>query len=174
MSEPAVSSPPAGAGPPPASRRWLGRVELAVLTTLGVAATVIMFANAVLRYLFGASLVWSEEIIRLLFVWAMFIAITTSFWRNEHIGFDNLAKQGGWLGALSRAVSASCLLAVGGILAFYGFRYTVMTGDVPLPATNLPTALFMWPGVAAGAIWALMGAVRLVQQGLGLARGRTP
>jgi TRAP-type C4-dicarboxylate transport system permease small subunit len=140
-----------------------------VLTALGVAATLIMFGNAVLRYAAGSSLVWSEEIIRLLFVWAMFIAITAAFWRNEHIGFDNLAKKGGRVGAASAAVSAACLLAVGAILAFYGFRYTVMTGDVPLPATNLPTALFMWPGVIAGGVWALMGAVRLVRVALGLA-----
>lgn len=32
-----------------------------------------------------------------------------------------------------------------------------MTGDVPLPATNLPTSLFMWPGVIAGAAWVLIG-----------------
>ena len=144
-----------------------------MLTALGVAATLIMFGNAVLRYLAGTTMVWSEEVIRLLFVWAMFIAITTAFWRNEHIGFDALAKKGGWLSGLSRAVSAFCLMAVGAILAFYGARYAAMTGDVPLPATNLPTALFMWPGVIAGAVWALMGAIRLVQLALGPA-GRTP
>jgi TRAP-type C4-dicarboxylate transport system permease small subunit len=175
MSEQAAPRPPSPAGPPPPAGtspgpgRWLGRFELAALTVLGVAATLIMFANAVLRYVFGTTLIWSEEVIRLLFVWAMFIAITTAFWRNEHIGFDNLARKGGWLGAVSRAVSAACLLAVGGVLAVYGFRYTILTGGVPLPATNLPTALFMWPGVAAGAIWALMGGVRLAQQGLALA-----
>jgi TRAP-type transport system small permease protein len=168
MSEPVATSPSPAAAPPapaaPASRRrWLGRLELGVLTALGVAATLIMFANSLLRYLLGTSLIWSEEVIRLLFVWAMFIAITTAFWRNEHIGFDNLAKKNRWLGAISGAVSAVCLMVVGGILAFYGFRYTVMTGGVPLPATNLPTGLFMWPGVAAGAIWAVLGAVRLGQ-----------
>ena len=179
MTEPAGSRPPAIAEPatpavPAAPFRWLGRLELTVLTILGVAATLIMFGNAVLRYVLGTSMIWAEEIIRLLFVWAMFIAITTAFWRNEHIGFDNLAKKGGWLGAVSGAASAACLLAVGAILAFYGFRYTVMTGGVPLPATNLPTALFMWPGVIAGAVWAVLGAVRLVQQGFGLAKGRAP
>ena len=178
MSEPAGPRPPKSADrPAPAAAaapsRWLGRLERTVLTILGVAATLIMFGNAVLRYALGTSMIWAEEIIRLLFVWAMFIAITAAFWRNEHIGFDNLAKKGGWLGAVSGAVSAACLLAVGAILALYGFRYTVMTGGVPLPATNLPTGLFMWPGVIAGVVWAVLGAVRLVQQGLGLAKGRS-
>ena len=179
MSEQAATSasgspPPPPAPPPRGIAPWLGRLELTILTALGVAATLIMFGNAVLRYLLGTSMIWSEEIIRLLFVWAMFIAITTAFWRNEHIGFDNLAKKGGWVGAVSNASSAFCLLVVGAVLAFYGFRYTVMTGGVPLPATNLPTGLFMWPGVIAGAAWAVLGALRLLQQLARLGKGRTP
>jgi TRAP-type C4-dicarboxylate transport system permease small subunit len=179
MTDPAATPPPAGAVPAkPAGAagpfRWLGRLELTVLTILGVAATLIMFSNAVLRYLLGSSLIWSEEAIRILFVWSMFIAITAAFFRNEHIGFDNLVKKGGALGAASHAISALCLLAVGGILAVYGFRYTVMTGSVPLPATNLPTSLFMWPGVAAGAVWAVLGAARLWALAGRLVKGRTP
>jgi len=138
------------------------RVEITVLAILGVASTLLMFGNSVARYLFGRTLVWAEEVIRLMFVWSMFIAVTTAFFRNEHIGFDNLAKRPGPLNFVYRVVYAACLAAVGGILAFFGFRYNAMTGAVPLPATNLPTALFMWPGILAGATWAVLGAYRLV------------
>lgn len=141
----------------------LRRVELTVMTVLGVAATLLMFGNAVGRYLFGASLVWAEEVIRMIFVAAMFIAITTAFFRNEHIGFDALAKKEGFLHALYRAAYAISLAAVGGILAFYGFRYNALTGSVPLAATNLPTAIFMWPGIIAGASWFLLGIWRLAR-----------
>jgi TRAP-type C4-dicarboxylate transport system permease small subunit len=150
------------------------RFELAVLTILGLAATVIMFANAVLRYFLGSSLIWSEEVIRLLFVWAMFIAITSAFFRNEHIGFGNLVKKGRVLPLVHRAVYALCLLGVGAILAFHGYRYNAMTGAVRLAATNLPTSLFMWPGIVAGAVWALLGLYRLAQLAMGELRGRTP
>jgi TRAP-type C4-dicarboxylate transport system permease small subunit len=146
---------------PPASVAH--RIELAVLTLLGLAATVIMFGNAVLRYLAGTSLIWSEEVIRLLFVWAMFIAITGAFFRNEHIGFDNLVRKTQVLRLVHRAVYALCLLGVGSILAFHGYRYNAMTGAVRLPATNLPTALLMWPGILSGAIWALLGLYRLAR-----------
>ena len=64
-----------------------------ILVVLGVSATVIMFANAVGRYVFNTSFVWAEELIRILFVWGMFIAITDSFINNEHIGFRNFAEQ---------------------------------------------------------------------------------
>jgi TRAP-type C4-dicarboxylate transport system permease small subunit len=137
------------------------RIEVAVYTLLGVAMTLLMFSNAVLRYAFNFSIVWSEEIIRLLFVLAMFIAITGGFLRNEHIGFDNIAKIPGACNLIYHLTTGLGLIVVGGLLAFYGGRFTLMTGDVPLPASELPTYLFMWPGVVAGAVWALIGAWRL-------------
>jgi TRAP-type C4-dicarboxylate transport system permease small subunit len=156
----------------PAPRAPLSRrIEIAVLTVFGVAATLLMFGNAVMRYLLGSSLVWAEEVIRLMFVWSMFIAVTTAFFRNEHIGFDNLAKKTGPLNFAYRVVYASSLAAVGGILACYGFRYNAMTGSVPLPATNLPTALFMWPGILAGAAWAGLGLYRLLRALVGKSAG---
>jgi TRAP-type C4-dicarboxylate transport system permease small subunit len=138
------------------------RIEVAVYTLLGVAMTLLMFSNAVLRYVFGFSIVWSEEIIRVFFVLAMFIAITGGFIRNEHIGFDNIARIPGMCNLIHRLTTGLGLMVVGGLLAFYGGRFTLMTGDVPLPASNLPTSLFMWPGVVAGAVWVLIGAWRLI------------
>lgn len=137
------------------------RIELAALTVFGVLATLIMFGNSLGRYVFGTTFVWAEEIIRLLFVWSTFISITTGFVRSEHIGFDGLAKKEGALNVIYRAVYAVSLIVVGGIVAYYGFIYCSMTGDVPLAATNLPTSLFMWPGVVSGAIWLLLGLYRL-------------
>jgi TRAP-type C4-dicarboxylate transport system permease small subunit len=133
------------------------RIEIAVYTVLGIAMTLLMFSNAVMRYVFDSSIVWSEETIRILFVLAMFIAITGGFIRNEHIGFDNFARIPGFFNTVYRVVTGLCLIVVGGLLAYYGGSFTLMTGDVPLPATNLPTSLFMWPGVIAGAAWVLIG-----------------
>ncbi len=139
------------------------RVEIAVYTILGIVMTLLMFSNAVMRYVFDSSIIWSEEIIRILFVLAMFVAITGGFIRNEHIGFDNLSKKPGIFNVVYRAVTAFCLILVGGLLTFYGGRFNMMTGDVPLPATNLPTSLFMWPGVIAGAVWVVIGLWQVVR-----------
>ena len=139
------------------------RIEVAIYTVLGVAMTLLMFSNAVLRYVFDSSIVWSEEVIRVFFVFAMFIAITGGFLRNEHIGFDSLAKIPGVFNVLCRMVTGLCLIIVGGLLAYYGGSFTLMTGDVPLPATDWPTWLFMWPSVAAGGVWVLIGAWQLLR-----------
>lgn len=138
------------------------RIEMAVYVVLGIAMTVLMFSNAVMRYVFDSSIVWSEEIIRVMFVLAMFIAITGGFIRNEHIGFDSLAKIPGACNFIYKVVTGVCLIVVGGLLAYEGGRFTLMTGDVPLPATNLPTSLFMWPGVIAGGVWVVIGLVKIV------------
>lgn len=140
--------------------RWR-RFEMAIYLLLGIAMTLLMFSNAVMRYAFDSSIVWSEEIIRVLFVFAMFIAITGGFIRNEHIGFDSLAKRSGAFSSIYKAATGMCLIIVGGLLAYEGGRFTLMTGVVPLPATNLPTSLFMWPGVIAGAVWVIIGLVKI-------------
>jgi TRAP-type transport system small permease protein len=139
------------------------RIELTALTVFGVLAALIMFVNSLGRYVFGGTFVWAEEVIRLLFVWSTFISITTGFIRNEHIGFDGLAKKNAALGFIFRLVYAISLIVVGAIVAYYGYLYCKMTGDVPLAATNLPTSLFMWPGVISGAAWLVLGIYRLVR-----------
>ncbi len=141
----------------------LERVERVFLTVFGVAATLIMFGNAASRYLFKTTFVWAEELIRILFVWSMFFAITTSFLRNDHIGFDGIAKKKGLPNLVYRVVYALSLTLVGGILCYYGFKYNGFTGNVPLSGTGLPTAVLMWPGILAGAVWTAMGVVKLIK-----------
>lgn len=138
-------------------RILLGKIEMGVLSLLGIAATLVMFGNAVSRYLFKNTFVWAEEIIRILFVWAMFIAVTTSFLRNDHIGFDGFAKKKGLPNLIYRLVYAISLIGVGGILCVYGFKYNSFTGSVPLSGTNLPTAVLMLPGIIAGTVWVFLG-----------------
>ncbi len=142
---------------------WIRRAETAVLVALGVGATLIMFANAVGRYAFNTSFVWAEELIRILFVWGMFIAITDSFIRNEHIGFKNFADLNGATRFAADLIYSVSLTIVGVVLAYYGWKYNAMTGDVPLPGTNLPAAVLMLPGIAAGAVWGVFGAARTLR-----------
>lgn len=140
----------------------LDKTKIGILVILGLGATGIMFINAVSRYVFNYSFVWAEEIIRILFVWSMFIAITDSFIRNEHIGFTTISGMNSFTRSFARILNNLCLLIVGGLLAFFGAKYDGMTGEVPLPGTDLPTSVLMWPGIAAGAVWTIVGGGRLV------------
>lgn len=145
------------------SPRPLVKIEMTVLTIFGVAATLIMFGNAASRYLFKRTFVWAEEIIRIMFVWSMFIAVTTSFIRNDHIGFDGIAKRKGLPNLIFRLVYAISLAGVGGVLFVYGIKYNALTGSVPLAGTNLPTSVLMLPGIIAGLVWVLLGCYKLAR-----------
>lgn len=140
------------------------RLELYILACFGLAETVVMFGNAVGRYFFEYTFPWAEEVTRILFVWSMFLAITTAFIRNGHIGFTALAEKNRLTKAISELAYDITLLAVGFIMAVYGWKYNRITGSVPLPGTDLPTSVFLLPGVFAGTVWAATGAVRLFQK----------
>lgn len=144
--------------------RIIEKIEKILLVVLGVSATLLMFVNALSRYLLSITIVWAEEVIRVLFVWAMFIAITSSFIRGEHIGFDGLAKKNKVFHFISDFSYGIFLMLTGFLLAFFGYKYAAITGSVPLPATNLPTSIFMWPGIIAGAVWFGFGLYKSIHE----------
>lgn len=137
------------------------RLELAVLTILGVAMTVVMIANVIMRYLFESSIIWAEEFVRIGFVWAMFIAITAGFIRREHIGFDALMRKTRWTARLQDIFYGVALVIVGGLMAWFGNIYNGYTGSVELAGTGLPTSVLLWPGILAGAAWVVIGLVNI-------------
>jgi len=151
---------------------FIRRIEIGTLTILGIAITLLMFANAVLRYLFGLSIIWSEEVIRIMFVWAMFIAITGGFLRNQHIGFESIAFISRGTRLACDIGYAACLVVVGAVLSWQGLQYTLLTGDVGLPATDIATSVLLWPGVIAGAAWTVIGAWRFVALVSGIVKGQ--
>jgi TRAP-type C4-dicarboxylate transport system permease small subunit len=148
----------------------IGKAEVSVLIIFGISMTLIMFSNAVARYVFDSSFTWAEEVVRILFVWSMFIAITTGFIRNQHIGFTTLAEKNPHLKFVSTLLYKVVLAVVGGVVAWYGYQYNTMIGDVPLAGTNWPTALFLIPGIGAGVVWAGVG----IHGTLSLIIGRFP
>ena len=150
----------------------LHTIENGVIVVLALAATVLLFGNAVARYVFQDSLHWAEEVVRLIFVWSMFLAITSSFIRNEHIGFRTIIERNAVLRLISTLLYDATLATVGAVVLYHGWGYNQLTGAVPLAGTGLPTAFFLVPGVLAGAIWFFVGAARFVRHASNAARKR--
>ena len=65
--------------------RWLDRGEemlgVALLVVLGVFLT----AQVVMRFVLGLGYSWMEEIIRMLFIWVIFLGAVAAMRRNLHI-----------------------------------------------------------------------------------------
>jgi TRAP-type C4-dicarboxylate transport system permease small subunit len=101
--------------------RWL-------LIVLLAAMVVIVFANVVMRYLIGTSVIWSEEVARHLMIWLTFAGSGLALRTGAQLGIDTLQN------ALSpanarrlRLVLAIGMLALFVLLAWYGVDYALRT-----------------------------------------------
>jgi len=61
----------------------------AVITAMAV-MTGLVIIQVVFRYAFSSAIDWSEEVARLAFVWAMFLAIPHGIRHGVHVGIDAL------------------------------------------------------------------------------------
>lgn len=101
--------------------RWL----LIVLLTAMVA---IVFANVVMRYVFGTSVIWSEEVARHLMIWLTFVGSGLALRTGAQIGIDSLQDALPRSAArVLRLVLALAMLALFVALAWYGIDYAMRT-----------------------------------------------
>lgn len=85
-------------------------------TALSTASfTLLIFVTVLSRYVFNFSILFSQEVSKLLFIWACFLAATITYKRKAHIRFefiDNLLKQ--------RSLLVSDVLIHSTSLVFFG------------------------------------------------------
>ena len=128
------------------ARRLLERVDQATkVAVIGAMAvmTVLVVTQVVFRYAFSSAIDWSEEVARLAFVWAMFLAIPHGIRRGVHVGIDALFVKfsDAWQDRLFRASSvlAAVLMAV---IFWFAWQVTVYTWPEMMPTLNLTAAVY--------------------------------
>lgn len=101
--------------------RWL-------LIALLAAMVVIVFANVVMRYLLGTSVIWSEEVARHLMIWLTFVGSGLALRSGAQLGIDTLqdALPPRAARALRIALALGMLLLFV-LLAWYGVDYAWRT-----------------------------------------------
>jgi C4-dicarboxylate transporter DctQ subunit len=65
----------------------------ALVVTSYVVLVVVGFAQVLFRYLFAFPLAWSEEVLRYVFVWSIFLTSAIAFNLNSHIAIDLLTSR---------------------------------------------------------------------------------
>lgn len=69
--------------------KWLDEeFELAICSILMVVMTVLIFVQVIMRYVFGSSLVWSEEMARYVFIWLIYLGISYGARVMKHIKIE--------------------------------------------------------------------------------------
>ena len=72
--------------------KWLNEYfEEYILVILSAFTVAIIFLQVVMRYVFGDSLTWSEEIARYAFIWMIYIGVSYAVKRKKHLGVDALS-----------------------------------------------------------------------------------
>jgi len=70
--------------------KWLYKAEEVICGVLIIAAVLVLNSNIFLRFFFDSSFAWSEEFIRLMFIWITFIGVAVCARRNTNISIDIL------------------------------------------------------------------------------------
>lgn len=131
---------------PSGLRRRLGQAEaglgLAVEAAAGLLVaveTVVLLAGVMARYVFHNSLVWSDELASILFLWLAMLGAVVAFRRGEHMRMTALATRAppalrGMLEAL--AVAAPILFLL--LLLHPAIDYAVEESFITTPALEIP------------------------------------
>jgi len=97
-----------------------------VLCLLMAGLMALAFVQVVLRYVFGSSFFWAEEVILFAFTWVIFLAAAVNLERGAHFGVDVLVNYFPQMGR--QIVQGLMQLGIGGILCVFvwvGFRFAV-------------------------------------------------
>lgn len=150
---------------------WLDKKfeSLALMLTMS-AMTGLIFLQVIMRYIFESSLVWSEELVRWLFIWTIWIGVAYACKTGQHIRitiFADLLSEGS-----NRRLQQSMKIA---LIAFFLWIGWLGLQQAASPIVMRQTSVVMyWPlgGGKVSLAWlyatlpfgALLSAWRILQQ----------
>ena len=137
---------------------WLIMLVMALMVA-------VVSVQVLLRYGFNSSLDWADDIGRLLFVTAVFLAVPIAVKQNAHISIELLVARlpESLRNGLARFVS---LLSAGmmALICYYTIQVAAEQWSEMLPTVDLTVAVFMLP-VALGAAHSAIHLLRIVLMG---------
>ena len=109
----------------------------AVITLLGAMACMV-FANVVLRYASGNSILWVEEASRYVMIWLTFLGCGLVLRYGGHIGIDSLQDRFPRHAARLRVLIAALMFAFFAIMVWLGTVYSLRTWTQTTPVMEIP------------------------------------
>ena len=130
----------------------LCRLPDIVAGTLLAIVTLLISAQVLVRYAFGGSLVWSEELTRLLFVWMVLIAATTAPPMRVDMFVDLLAPR---LRALIRLLGELIVISLTLVLLYGAWGMIDLTEFDTYTALGISIRWLYLALFVAGGLWLL-------------------
>ena len=114
----------------------------AVIGAMAVMAGLVV-TQVVFRYAFASAIDWSEEVARLAFVWAMFLAIPHGIRRGVHVGIDALVvKLPERLQEALFRVAAALAAVLMGVIFRFAWEVTAYTWPEMMPTLPVTAAVY--------------------------------
>lgn len=134
--------------------RWDARLRAGIdgaAALLLAAVTILGIAQVVARYVFNSSLVWSEEAIRLLYVWLVLIAAATAPHMRIGLVSDRVR---GTAGVILRLVQTAIMLSLLALLVNGALTLNASFGNDRYVTLGIAKSWY-WTGAIVGSlVWA--------------------
>ena len=140
----------------------LARLPDIVAAALLAIVTLLVSAQVLVRYALGGSLVWSEELTRLLFVWMVLIAAATAPPMQVNLFVDRLSPR---LAALIRLLSELLVLALTLVLVYGAWGMMDLTQFDTYTALEISVRWLYLALLVGGCLW-VMGSVARIGRSL--------
>ncbi|PRO66302.1 TRAP transporter small permease [Alkalicoccus urumqiensis] len=143
---------------------WLDEhFEETLLIIFSMIMVTVITLQVFMRHVMGASLSWSEELARYLFIWLVYVGISYGVKKQRHIKVDVLLvllKERGKI--ILTLIANVFFLAFAVFVIIYGTRITgqLMGFGQTSPALSLP----MWIVYAATPVGMALTSIRIIQQ----------
>lgn len=131
--------------------RYLRHAVNGVSAILLLAVVLLGIAQVTSRYFFGTSIIWSEELIRLLYVWMILVAAANA----EHMCItflDNHAGKGAM--AVVRTLRTMVVLALLALLVWGAWQLNLSFGRDRYVALGISKSWYWMAGVVGCLLWA--------------------
>lgn len=148
-------------------KEGLDRLLVFISLSALLAMIVIIIYQIFSRQIFRSTPSWAEELSMLLFVWVSFLGIAYGFKQKLHIGVSFLVN------LLPEKIQNLCdlfakvlIIFFGGVLIFYGWKFTVLMGGSTMAGTGLPSSVLYGALPVSGFFVLLYGIELLFVKGL--------
>ncbi|MET0334570.1 MAG: TRAP transporter small permease [Rhizobacter sp.] len=121
-----------------------------VLIALLIAMSVIVFANVVLRYTTGDSIIWAEEVARHLMIWGTFLGAGLVLRFGGHVAIDNFHQSiNTRAGQVVRVLIVLAIAAFCVVMVWHSIGYTKIMRFQTTPATGISFA-YIYAAIPVG------------------------
>jgi len=152
--------------------RAISALSLGLAALLTAAIAGVVFWTVVARFAFGRTPSWSEELPRILMIWAVFMGLiwTTARGVNLEAGLLELWARGPRLRAACRCVAEILVAVFCVVLAMTAIEMADITWTSTTPGLEVTSAIFYLPVAIGGLLAALLQIPRMIDAAAELRR----